>query len=149
MRQRYRADAMAFWLHLVPKLHRRDSFQPVFHAPDVNSTDDVTTMDVAMETASATEPGFPWLAENESTRTSLGPDQAKTSDDGLVMVPVSVSATGGGRLLLATLVVGGTLLLINCVVFVATLCHRSYRINELATAKPAQPTAYVSCFGRH
>jgi len=141
---------MAFWLHLVPKLHRRDSFKPVFHALEVNWTegravrDDATMTQVSMETASTTSPIFPWSAENGSVWMSSRPGELETSDDGLPMDSTSVSAAGvGSRLLMATLAVGGTLLLINCVVFAATLCHQSQRIKKLATTKPAQPITYV------
>jgi len=145
---------MAFWLHLVPKLRRRDNFQPVFHAPDVNSTesgqvpDDATMTQVAMETASATKPAgvFPWSAADDgSARTSSRPDQLETSDDGLQrMESAPVSASGvGSRLLLATLAVGGTLLLVNCLVFVGMLCQRWRRISKMATTKPVPPITYV------
>jgi len=123
-RQRYRAEAMAFWLHLVPKLHRRDNFKRVFRALDVNSTEDA----VSITTTSTTELG------DRSLWMSSGPDEQLTSDDGLLMMD---SATGtGSRLLLATLVVGGTLLIVNCVVFIAMLCHRLRRFKHLTTTKP-------------
>ena len=80
MRQRYRADAMAFWLHLVPKLRRRDnSFPLVFHAPEVNATqdgqvrDDVTMTQVTMETVLSTKPRiFPWSVDDRNVWTSFG-----------------------------------------------------------------------------
>ena len=145
-RQRYLADAMAFWLHLVPKLYRRDSFKPIFHALElVNSTDEATMTQVSMDTASTTNPVFLWSAENRSVWTSFRPGELETSDDGLLVDSMSVSATGvGSRLLAATLVVGGTLLLINCFVFVAMFCHRAHRIKKLQTTNPAQPNTYVN-----
>jgi len=142
MRRRYRADAMAFWLHLVPKLLRNSNFQPVFHAPEVNSTDalvrDDTTIlsPVSMETASTTKPVFQ-SSEDGSTRMGSGADELETSDDGLLSHPASVSEAGlGNRLLMATLAVGGTLLSINCVVFIAMLCHRSSSFKRLTTTQP-------------
>jgi len=147
MRRRYRADAMAFWLHLVPKLHRNENFKPVFHAPAFNSTvrDGATITSVSMETASITKPVFR-SAEDESVWMSSEPDELETSDDGLLADAASVSETGlGSRLLLATLVVGGTLLLINCLVFVAMLCHRTRRFKQLTTTQPTKHTAYVDC----
>ena len=149
MRRRYNAEAMAFWLHLVPKLHRHDNLEPVFHAVEDNSTegvvrDDATVTQVSMETASTTTPLFRSL-EDESMWMTSGPDELETSNDGLLMDSASVSAAGvGSRLLLATLAVGGTLLLINCIIFVAMLCHRSRRFKQLTASKPMNPIAYVN-----
>jgi len=149
MRRRYRADAMAFWLHLIPKLHRHGNFVPVFHAVEDNSTqaaavrDNATITPVSMETASTTNSLFR-SSEDGSIWMSSAPDELETSDDGLMTDAASVSATGlGSRLLLATLIVGGTLLLINCVVFIAMLCHRSRRFKQLTTTKPATQNTYV------
>jgi len=158
MRRRYRGDAMAFWLHLVPKLNRRaddDDFAPVLHALDDNSTtnsaavhDDVTATSCAsMKTApSTTKPpvGF-HPPEDRSVRISSGFDGLETSEDGLpVETAASVSKTKlGSRLLLVTLCVGGTLLLINSFVFIAMLYQRSRRFNQLVTSKPAKQTTYV------
>jgi len=139
---------MAFWLHLVPKLHRIDNFQPVFHAPRDNSTDGMVLDDAKMthvfiiETAStasafrSSEDGSVWM--------SSGPDELETRVDGLSVDSTSASATGAGsRLLLATLAVGGTLLLINSVIFMAMLAHRSRRFKQLKNTKPIKPITYV------
>jgi len=148
VRRRYKAEAMAFWLHLVPKLHRYGSFEPVFHALQDNSTedgevrDDATMTQVSMETAPTTKAV---LRSSKEGWTSAGDDEPGTSDEGLMTDSTSVSAAGAGsRLLMATLAVGGTLLLINCVVFIAMLSHRSRRIRQLATTKPIKPITYVN-----
>jgi len=134
---------MAFWLHLVPKLHRHDIIEPVFHATEVhdNSTDG-TTMTIFTEAASTPDAVFR-LSEDGSIWMSSGRDELETSDDGLVMNSTSVSATGemGSGLLLVTLAVGGTLLVINCTIFIAMLRHRSRRFKQLTNTKPI---AYVN-----
>ena len=146
---------MAFWLHLMPKLHRRDNSEPVFHAPeDDNSTariavpDDVTmTTQVTKETASVTKPGLRRSSEDGYAWTSSGADETETNvDDGLLVdsASVAVAASGpGSRMLMVTLGVGGTLLLINCVVFVSMLCHRLRRFKTFTTTDSVKPITYV------
>ena len=149
-RRRYKAEAMAFWLHLVPKLHRRGYFELVFHAPQDNSTDSLnmpanaTITQASIETSSTTKPVFGSF-EDGSVWMSSGADELETSDDGLLMNSTPVSATGvGSRLLLATLAVGGTLLAINCLVFIGMLSHRARRFKQLTTAKQIKPITYVN-----
>jgi len=146
MRRRYKADMMAFWLHLVPKLQRNNNFEPVFHALDDNSTEAAVRDEatVSMETASTTKSAVFQPSENGSTRMGSGANELETNDDGLLLHPASVSATGlGNRLLLATLAMGGTLLSINCVVFIVMMCHRSSRFKQITTTKPIKQMTYV------
>jgi len=142
---------MAFWLHLVPKLHRRGNFEPVFHAPQDNSTAEhavpaaATVTQVSMATASTTKP-VQRASEDGSVWMSSGTDELETSDDGLETGSTPAAATGvGSRLLLTTLAVGGALLVANCVIFVAMLSHRARRFKQLsATKHMKQPITYVN-----
>lgn len=145
VQRRYKAEAMAFWLHLVPKLHRRGNFEPVFHAPQDNSTAEFATVTQAsMETASTTRPAYRPL-EDESVWMSSGTAELETSDDGLLTDSTPAAATGvGSRLLLTTLAVGGALLVVNSVVFVAVLSHRARRFKQLSATKQMKAITYVS-----
>jgi len=151
VRRRYKAEAMAFWLHLVPKLHRAEHSGPVFHSLHAdNSTDRTVSDDVTVTQAGTTSTAKTLFRSSEDgfARKSFGLDGLETSGDGLLRNSSSVSASAGvgGKLLQTTVAVGCGLLLINCVVFVAMAGHRSRRFRELTATKQLKPITYVSSY---